>query len=81
MRIPGPRETILQSRFDASTQKTLIEVFDRLWTRCTDRNELTGYRLAGSLLDSANSGERQSGVIEERAAGALRRLTCVRPAS
>ena len=75
MRIPGPRETILQSRFDPSTRKTLISVFDRLWMRCNDHSDLNGYRLAGSILESASSGERRHGAIEARASEEIQRRT------
>lgn len=66
MSIPGPRDTLLHSKFDDSTRRTLISVFDRVWPRCGDRSKLNGYRIAGSILEFASSGLRSQEDLERR---------------
>jgi hypothetical protein len=73
MSIPGPRDTLLHSKFDDSTRRTLVSVFDRVWPRCGDRSEINGYRIAGSILELANSGVRSQEDIERRVSDVVRR--------
>jgi hypothetical protein len=72
MPIPSPRDTILRSRFDTSTRRTLIAVLDSVWKQCGDHSDANGYRLAGSILDSANAGQRWEEAIKHHALKVMR---------
>ncbi len=61
--MPSPRETILQSPFDSATLLMLLAVFDEIWRTCEDKSDLNGYRLAGSIIDIARSGQRSREAI------------------
>jgi hypothetical protein len=66
--MPSPRETIALANFDAVTRAMLLAVFDEVWASCTDRSELTAYRIAGSILDLASTGQRSEEAIHRYAA-------------
>jgi hypothetical protein len=66
--MPSPRETILRARFDDATRAMLLDIYDSIWNSSHNPSELTGYRIAGRIIEIARAGQRSRDAIEKYAA-------------